>query len=639
MNNNLFMKFMLRRPVRSVLLLLLVAVMSFVFIMNAVEFIVVQGELERLGGRYPPVGFITPLEHNVSDVTQAVHAIEGYRDLALTDWRRSVSGIMHNVKNLDIHGYTSDHAFGPRSYSNRGIHVSDILVIGEVLGVLAPTQVREDGENWPYYNFSIQIDTVFLGHHEFAQEGMIITINSRSPYADNMAEWAADMPIGERVLVRAFIDTDVQHDGVMHFYDIARRILILLRPLSIRPLLDTDEGPLWYHRLGPGEEMDFSDPKWAELVEETEITNINQSTVLVTGTKDMSLSGPVWQRFPYKLADGRWLDYDDHINRRPVLVICSELARYYGLKVGDMITIDLREALGAGIYTMGYITMAEKGLWRDVPTYETEFEIVGVYFNTGPPMPSYPNSVYIPDSLIPAHLGGQTLTNVQSPAYSFLLNSHGDREEFLSEFRDELAGMGFRVVLLNDVARGYWSAMVPLLQSRAIMTVVFGALLALALALTTFFYLRQGRREFAFKRALGVPRGAAVRRFLAPIAIIGCIGVVAGGIPAWYFALERAAAAIAIEPRWAWEEAVVFVPPSSLWLAGLCAAAFIVLLLMVFFGAVSMSGRPILLLLQGRSAGMRNSEFGIRNAEFGMRNSEFGIGDGVCGENNLFFPY
>ena len=59
MKNNLFLKFTLRQPVRSFLLFALIGLMSFAFVMNAVEFIVVQRELQRLGDTFPPVAFLT----------------------------------------------------------------------------------------------------------------------------------------------------------------------------------------------------------------------------------------------------------------------------------------------------------------------------------------------------------------------------------------------------------------------------------------------------------------------------------------------------------------------------------------------------------------------------------------------------
>ena len=59
MKPNVFLKTIIRQPIRSLILLLLVSAAAFAFTLRAVEFVVVQAEMARLEGHFRSIGFFT----------------------------------------------------------------------------------------------------------------------------------------------------------------------------------------------------------------------------------------------------------------------------------------------------------------------------------------------------------------------------------------------------------------------------------------------------------------------------------------------------------------------------------------------------------------------------------------------------
>ena len=105
----------------------------------------------------------------------------------------------------------------------------------------------------------------------------------------------------------------------------------------------------------------------------------------------------------------------------------------------------------------------------------------------------------------------------------------------------------------------------PIQRSTTLNAGVFSAVLVLAFVLFAFLYLRQKRNEFAIQRALGMPRRVAVRQFLAPVALLGTLGVAAGGISAWRYALGKAGETLALCRMPTGSKQSPTCPPSGCW--------------------------------------------------------------------------
>ena len=153
--------------------------------------------------------------------------------------------------------------------------------------------------------------------------------------------------------------------------------------------------------------------------------------------------------------------------------------------------------------------------------------------------------------------------------YSFVLRSPQDTDGFLAESRETLATLGLQVSFLENGWDNFQASARPMRQSAAMNAGVFALVLVLALTLSAFLYLRQRRRDFAILRSLGLPKRDAIRHMLQPIALIGAVGILLGGIPSWRYALGKAAGTLVSlqGPRGVEPSAAL----SSIWLAGLCA--------------------------------------------------------------------
>jgi hypothetical protein len=110
----------------------------------------------------------------------------------------------------------------------------------------------------------------------------------------------------------------------------------------------------------------------------------------------------------------------------------------------------------------------------------------------------------------------------------------------------------------------------------------------------------QSKRDYAILRAMGVPKKQANRQLMLPLLLLGEIGILLGGYPAWNYALSQAKASLSTLPT----PAGVY--PSAelslLYLAGLCAAIFLLLALFSWLGVVFLSSKPVYELLQGQTS-------------------------------------
>ena len=229
-----------------------------------------------------------------------------------------------------------------------------------------------------------------------------------------------------------------------------------------------------------------------------------------------------------------------------------------------------------------------------------------------------------------------------SSFYSFILRSPEDEDAFLAENREALEAMGLQVSILENGWKNFKLSASTIKQSTAMSAGVFALVLPLALALAAFLYLRQRRRDFAILRSLGVPKSAAIRQMLQPVVLIGVIGVLAGGLMAWRYALAKATTILAVlqGPRVVETSAAL----SLAWLAGLCTGAFALLLFFNAVGALTTARRPVLELLQGagqaadrRRPKVQGSEGQVSEAQPTVTKAAFSLGEAPAPAGNPGF--
>ena len=103
---NVFTKSTIRKPLKTVLMLALLALMSFGFMARAVELMVINSEIGRLSQYYRPVGTLTPGAPQDYFISDGASLIAQAPELDFMDVNRECSGIMDGVYSADIDGYT-----------------------------------------------------------------------------------------------------------------------------------------------------------------------------------------------------------------------------------------------------------------------------------------------------------------------------------------------------------------------------------------------------------------------------------------------------------------------------------------------------------------------------------------------------
>ncbi|MCL2349886.1 MAG: hypothetical protein FWC67_00250, partial [Defluviitaleaceae bacterium] len=104
MKQNIFLKSVLRQPVRTALLATLMLIASFAFVARVAEYIVVNEEIDRIEGFYNAIGVLSPINPQDfttgHDITQAAQVVADSPLVAFADVRNFAQGIMHESTNV-----------------------------------------------------------------------------------------------------------------------------------------------------------------------------------------------------------------------------------------------------------------------------------------------------------------------------------------------------------------------------------------------------------------------------------------------------------------------------------------------------------------------------------------------------------
>jgi ABC-type lipoprotein release transport system permease subunit len=184
--------------------------------------------------------------------------------------------------------------------------------------------------------------------------------------------------------------------------------------------------------------------------------------------------------------------------------------------------------------------------------------------------------------------------------YNFILDSSPNENEYNLTYKFTLKEMGISFRFLSNNGPAYWAAVDPIRRSLTADLQVFGLLMVVALILAVFLYVMQGKKDYAILRAMGVPKKQANRQLTLPLLLLGEIGILLGGFPAWNYALTQAQASLSSLPL------PTGVSPSAdlslLYLAGLCAAIFLLLALFSWLGVFFLARKPVYELLQDQTS-------------------------------------
>jgi hypothetical protein len=597
MKPNVSLKSLVRQPVQSLLLFLLIGLISFASLSQMTEYWLIRNKIDELGSYYHTVGTLQTINKD-GNVFKGAELISKSPYVALEDRRRSCSGVLQGgLYNADADGVFSD-SDEIDDYKNfkqaNGIHISDVIVYATLLSKVHATPEAGNKNSLEEYFLTFQVNKVVAGYPEYVKEGKTIKL-SYVPKKTGEADTAFDsLNEGKEYLIRAYYNPWRCNPLVVSWKKNAGDWL------TWKPL--TGSG-LWVLPVEPGKAADFNAMELKELKNDLDVLQENQHAMCVWGTKDMSTM-PDTQESAKQLylEQGRWLDREDDLKANRVCVVSSSFAKLRGLSVGDSITLklrNLRESFYEYIITLLGI---DENLWRNAKTQTEIFKIVGFYGfldSQRGELTMYTNMLYIPDSCLPTGYGDMK-NDLYFPNYSFVLKSYRDRDAFLAENRSKLAAMGITVTFMDNGSANFWSSADSLKFSALLSAAVFCVVLLLAFGLAVFLYLRPRRKEFAIQRALGRPRRSAAFQMAWPFLLLGIVGIFLGGAIGWNYAFQAAAKSLAgLQTKVSAVSTPTGLPVG--WMFLLCGCILALLALFTWIGTLSVSRRPVLELLRGAS--------------------------------------
>jgi hypothetical protein len=601
---NVFLKSTIRQPIFTIFLLLILELISFAFIAKAVEYFIIQREVERLGGYYRSIGELNKFKDvEGADFPQAIAMIQDNPELAFLDARRYSSGVMEGIYNADIDGSSNDSIVDVPFQFNDGVFNMDVFFYGTLTEVKPNIITDEQGkEKTAGYMFKFLVDSLVEGYPEQIETGEYYGYYFsliRTPDAESILPALMKMQVGQRYLLRGRVDRYMQQFSGISVVN--RENLFYFTPL--------DGQTLWYIQVGDGEEVDLNNPQYAAVLNEIGMLHTNLHALLLVGTADMSAIPRMQQsRQDVYLMEGRWLNREDDLSGRRAIVIASDLATTRGLKLGDQLTITMR-GLKEPYY--GYIrTGIDNRDWQNYPVNQETVEIVGIYSSRRQDrsIVHYPSGTiaYVPNSIIPdevAYPPEILIADMELNDYSFVLGNPRDQDAFLNQYQAPLADLGFSISFVTNNGKNFWAGADPVKKATTTGLLLYSAALLLSMALLVFLFLRQQRRNFAIIRALGVPEKESTRQLLFPLAVIGALGTIAGGLSSWNYSLEKAADSLSRLPTPAGVMPSATLHP--VWLAGLCLGVFALFLGFSWVGLRILTHKPVLAQLQEGAAPVR----------------------------------
>lgn len=586
MKKNVFLISSIRQPLRALVLTLLLGLISYAFITKAVGYILVQRETEVLGSYYRSIGILDNTKDPQSgDVSAGIDLIKTSPDFAYGDQREVVSGVMSQTfnRNFSFHDSVILLNTMPMEYWSH-VHDTDIWFSGELLELKEAKTVgiRTWEGKTIGYSLKFHIDSLYAAYPEDARQDGSIVLAFQFTGNEAAIPIIEEMTVGQRYLIHGWDDIG-SLDNNFDRYGARFQLLPL------------DDQPLWYLPVAKNENIDFSTPEMASIKNRIDILNENLHTLGIIATADMSAM-PLMQEAAhfYFLKEGRLLNHQDDLDGNKVIVMPDCLAEERGLKLGDEIQLTFRP-LKDTYY--GHIRDGvDTALWRSYATYQDTYKIVGIVgFTQG-----CAYSAYIPTGSLRPGFTSDTQKQFRDEAgYSFVLNSSRSQTQFTQEYQDSLAALGISLTFLDNNGAAYWAAVDPIRSSSAADVLIFGGLMIAALIMAIFLYLMQRKRDYAISRALGVPQKQANRQLTLPLLLIGGLGIVAGGLPAWNSALDQAKANLSSLPTPAGVSPSADLNP--FFLAGICLVIFLLLTAFSWMGVLLLSRKPVFELLQGQT--------------------------------------
>jgi len=616
MKRNIFTKSMLRQPVRSALLALLLIVSAFSFVMRSVEYIVISEQINEISGFFRPVGFLGHAGEEMTDVRESADIVLGSPYVEFDDRRRLIEAVLLDMPNTGSIG------------SLRGMVGRAVVTPEDAFFYGTLTDIRHGGHN-PYVVLTIDVDDVMIGYPEHVSEGKPLEVHYFMDLSEIQTGLTAidSMIVGERYFLRGVFYSNwlaLESGSSIPFRDV-----FVMHPLSevayTYPFGHERVFPrdgVWYVSAPFGEPLNLLIPGLENLYDELHWTRFSLSKIRLKTTEDMAFIPLMQPQSGARgiLTEGRWINREDNEQSRPVAAVHAVFAEMRGLSVGDTLRIGIppeQRLFGStGYWGDGYLDMAVIGEAFAPFAHILELEIVGTFdfVNTTGVLgsPAATTFVYMPDSVLPpdvtlAEFEFRIMQNrvavtvtadegfISPEWYSFVLNDPRNADAFVLETREALGELGFSIEFMPGVAgaQAFWDTAESILQTVGFNLMLFSGVAALVLVLAVFLYIRQRWRDYTILRALGNPAQKTNRQLISALLLLALPATIIGGTAGWIVALNEAARTLEALPD------IVQAEIGILWLFVLIFAVLAGMFIIALFGALKMSRSPILAMLQG----------------------------------------
>ena len=575
MKNNVIIKSMLRQPMRTALLSLIIAIASFMFVLRAMEFIVVRGRISVISQLFQTqsVGILTHRDGPQVDISQAIELISQNPYVAFYDRRRGFEGNLIGMQNAYSFGsrYWMSSLFYNNAryeFTSRG-HVALMPRLRPMEGFggfangdafFYGTLADVTFESWPFFHvlLHVEVDYVVAGYADRVFEGQVVRLMYHPP-EDPADSRYINMEIGQRYFLKA----------TQYFFYQFRTLNTRLLLLDPKPI--GENGP-WYIPVNPGERIDTAA---LGICREIELAQHVQSAMYIRTTRDMNNLPPAQENLGLmSLLNGRFIDIDDYINAHEVVVVHRHFAERREIRLGDTITVHVNSnshLVYSPYYVLGTMGDMDPYPWPiaafpefgvlGVPGYTggltLELEVVGIFdllrwthINTG--WSSINKFMYIPDSLLPDYWGLQSayfgdIAPDYAPAlwFNFLLYDQRDRDVFMLSVQEALGDMGLRVSFFGREGVGFWEVAGVITLSSMVNLVMFTVVLALVLALAVLLFMWQRLKEYAILRALGMSAFKVYVHLTMALIIFGLPAVMLGSTAGWLYSARFSANTVA----------------------------------------------------------------------------------------------
>ena len=456
MKRNIFITSTLRQLARSAVLMLLIALATFLLVMYGAEYLSIKDKVEKISEYYPSIGYLMVEGGNgvSGNVIAGVQTVKDSRYVAATDERRGVQGVLQGMTNTNFYGiYPPKYEESFRLINGKiySPHHTDAFFVGEVVSIdpgferwsnVSPPYITRLEQ--PYIQLSVRADTILCGYPEHIVEGQTVKLryylssdeveeymrlNERYGEADAVypATPVDGITIGESYLFRGAYcyQTLFAHDASA---GVKPEIGNDFDPLFLIPLNTETDGvdrtrdlvgeSLWYAPTGTDGMFDTSTQGLEDFDAELARLRLCQSGVQLRTTADMTMlpnTQPEVRQI--SLFSGRMIDRDDNDCENRAVVTHHTFAEERGLGIGDTVTVRIPQSqfisaiaglADSNVYIPNDLALA--GIPQESYDYELELEIVGLYRYNNWSRPASPiggfddtyfySIMYIPDSIL-----------------------------------------------------------------------------------------------------------------------------------------------------------------------------------------------------------------------------------------------